>query len=59
MPETLTTAFYAIWFGDDDYEFFDTEGEAREKSHRSTSVACSSCSTADRDAPCARAKCSE
>ncbi|OJV02403.1 MAG: hypothetical protein BGO16_02360 [Nitrobacter sp. 62-23] len=30
MPETLTTAFYAIWFGDDDYEFFDTEGEARD-----------------------------
>ncbi len=24
MHETLSTTFHAIWFGDDDYGFFDT-----------------------------------
>lgn len=28
MPTTLPTIFYAILFGDDDYEFFDTVGKA-------------------------------
>ena len=30
MPTTLPTTLYALLFADDDYEFFDTEREARD-----------------------------